>query len=91
MSFEYLKVQEIEQVNTRVEELLDERFHKYELVRKDFEQYFNGKGLSDELKKKANVLLVQEICDKKANNTELAETNALIESLNYRVKHISTL
>jgi len=78
-------------VDKTVEELLKVKFQRYEKIRQEFHKFFNQDELSYVVENKADIKMIDKVMDIKASKDELANTEAMLENLNDRVKHISNL
>ena len=90
-AFESVKENLDLRIDGQCEKLLKTKFEKYEKVKKDFQNFFNVEQITDQFCKKADVEMVNTLNKAKVNNAELKHTNFLIDNLNDRVKHLSTI
>ena len=73
------------------EELLVQKFNKYEEVTRAFKKYFHQDDISKLLNQKVDKITMNDFGLKTVKKNELLETNNLIENLNERVKHLANI
>ena len=78
-------------MDNAVDEFLESRFEKYDHVVKKFGKFFNYEDLATVLERKTDLTLYDQMNVDKASREELSKTNAKIENLNQRIKHLSVL
>ena len=67
------------------------RFARYDRVALSFQKFFDQDELEKRLGRKADLTLLRDIGEAKADNIELNKTNSCIDSLNERVKYLAVL
>ena len=67
------------------------RFAKYERVALSFQKFFDQDELEKRLGRKADLCLVRDMGEVKADRKNLEKTNGCIDNLNERVKYLAVL
>ena len=67
------------------------KYSRYESVAKEFKKFFSSDELSETLRQKADLKMLDDMNIIKANKKDFDRAKRLIDNLNERVKHISTL
>ena len=67
------------------------RFAKYERVALSFQKFFNSDELDKRISRKADLCLLNDISEVKADSKDLEKTNACLESLNEKIKYLAVL
>jgi hypothetical protein len=65
------------------------KLEQYEKVRTSFEPFFDAEDLGSLLDRKADLELIRRIQEQKAERTELGRSDAEINGINIKLKHIS--
>lgn len=71
--------------------VIKQKLIQYEKVAKQFQQFFNTEEIQSIVDRKADIELIEKLQQTKAQKTELAVTNSLIDQLHGRLKHMSIL
>ena len=89
--FEDFRKKEEQSLDILCEELLANKYSKYDHVLGEFKKFFNQEDLSIRIDSKADLKMVNLMEIDKASRKELDEARNLIDSLNNRVKHLANL
>ena len=71
--------------------LLKTKLKSYESVYNEFRKFFDDDELTLILKRKADIYMVDQLDDLKANKLQVSQLLTKIENLNDRVKHVSVI
>ena len=75
----------------KCEELMNTKFKKYDKLREEFNQFFGQGELLYQIDSKADIRMIDQINIQKASKEELASTEDLINNLNERLRHLSSV
>lgn len=89
--FNQFKDEQMKEVHRTSEELLDNKFTRYEKVCNKFSKFFSEEELIYQIDDKIDRKMFGQMDLLKASKVELEQTEQLICNLNDRVKHLSNL
>lgn len=78
-----------QEIDGAVKKGLTKYMVNYEKVLSQFQKFFNQEELQKIIDRKADILLVQDVQEVKANRQEVEECHLLIEGVHERLKHLS--
>lgn len=89
--FQEFKVSQADFFDVSMHELCKKRFQKYERVERQFSQFFDVNDLAVRFERKADLEMIYNLQNEKANEADLKEIQSAIGNLNEKLKQIAVI